>query len=111
MPRRYSWASAPSALTTSGDFMVPYDITMIIVTSTGRNGIRDFPYAPAMRTIIPRLLCLGMLAAAMPGYGCSDKFRVGSLDLTKVSVEDLGAALAQKKVTSAQLVDAYLARI
>jgi amidase len=54
---------------------------------------------------------IGILVACGPARACENRFRVGSLDLTKVSLDDLGAALAQKKVTSAQLVDAYLDRI
>jgi amidase len=71
----------------------------------------DFPYARAMHPVARPLVLLVLLAAATPGLACSDKLRVGPLDLTKVSAEDLGAALAQKKVTSVQLVDAYLDRI
>src|SRR5688500_5067786 len=64
-----------------------------------------------MHPVLKSLVSLALLAAAAPGFACSDKFRVGSLDLAKTSVEDLGAALSQKKVTSVQLVDAYLKRI
>lgn len=53
---------------------------------------------------------LALLVACTTGVACPDRFVIGKLDLAKASLEDLGAALAQKKVTSAQLATAYLER-
>jgi amidase len=54
---------------------------------------------------------MGALTACAPAFACSDKFRVGPVDLSRTTLEDIATALAQKKITSVQLTDAYLDRI
>jgi amidase len=54
---------------------------------------------------------IGLLMAAGPAVACPDRLMLGKLDLTRVSIEDLAAAMTQKKVTSSQLTAAYLDRI
>jgi hypothetical protein len=57
------------------------------------------------------LAVIGLTLASGSAIACPDRFLVGKLDLTRSSLEDLAAAQAQKKVTSAQLTTAYLERI
>ena len=56
-------------------------------------------------------LVLVLLAVSAPGLTCSEKFRLGPLDLAAGTLDDITAALATNEVTSVQLVDAYLDRI
>jgi len=56
-------------------------------------------------------VAVALLIAAGPAVACPERFRLGSLDLAAATLDDIAAALAARKVTSAQLVDAYLHRI
>jgi amidase len=64
-----------------------------------------------MKPIDRALVVAGLLLASLPGFACPQRVRAGTLDLATATVEDITAALAQRKVTSVQLVDAYLGRI
>lgn len=64
-----------------------------------------------MREIRHVFAVIGLVLAGGPAFACPDRFLVGKLDLTRASIEDLATAQSQKKVTSAQLTTAYLARI
>jgi amidase len=63
--------------------------------------------SPLLRT----LAVLGLLGASAPGLACAEGFRAGSLDLATATLGDISAALTRKKISSVQLVDAYLGRI
>jgi len=56
------------------------------------------------------LAVIALLIAA-PSLACGDRIRAGSLDLATATLDDITAALAAKRVTSVQLVDAYRRRI
>jgi len=65
----------------------------------------------AVNAALRTLIAIVLLAGSVPGLACSDRIRAGTLDLATATLDDITAALAQKKVTSVQLVDAYLGRI
>jgi amidase len=64
-----------------------------------------------MNRVRALIVCAIGLLAAVPGRACTDRVRAGTLDLATATLDDITAALAQEKVTSVQLVDAYLDRI
>jgi len=60
---------------------------------------------------LPLVSLLGLLAASAASAACPSRVPAGTLDLATATLDDITAALSQKKVTSVQLVDAYLDRI
>src|SRR3954452_20538661 len=63
-----------------------------------------------MRRLLPLLLCLPLLVAA-PARGADCARTVGGVDLQAATLPQLEEAMASGRLTSVQLVDAYLARI
>jgi len=57
------------------------------------------------------LYLLGLMLLSPPGMSCPEHARAGSVDLAHATLDDITTALARKRVTSDQLVDAYLERI
>jgi amidase len=64
-----------------------------------------------VRAHLRPLIIVLLLVGAAPTLACSERFRVGTFDLASATLDEITAALAQKKLTSVQLVGAYLDRI
>jgi len=61
------------------------------------------------RIIWAAVVCLSIVAA--PANACGPRIRAGALDLAKATLDELTVALDRKRVTSVQLIGAYLDRI